>query len=359
MASASRVELRRVVVGLALVLLAGCGDDESAPSAVSPAPPGAPHATLEEWHLFRDARAQTPNDRVEGYEVISPLYSDYTHKRRFIWIPEGTTVAYEDESEWGFPVGTILVKTFSYLSDARDPSLGERLLETRLLVLEPGGWEAQVYLWNAEQTEAAREVAGGVIPSSFIDAAGTARTNDYIVPNTNECQDCHGEKPAQKPLGTSSRQLDRDGQIERFASLGWFATAPPAERDALVDPFGDAPEVERVRSYLDSNCGHCHTEGGTASQSALLLSRGFTDPASDDPANWGVCKVPTSAGGATCGHTFDVVPGDAASSILICRLESSDPEVRMPPVVSRVPHDEGIALITSWINGMTPPGCAD
>jgi uncharacterized repeat protein (TIGR03806 family) len=295
---------------------------------------------------------------VIDYEVISPLYSDYTHKRRFVWIPDGTQVSYDDETEWGLPVGAILVKTFSYLTDARDPALGERLLETRLLVNEPAGWEAHTYIWNAEQTGAAREVAGSIIPSSFIDAGGTARTNDYIVPNTNECQDCHGEKPAQKPLGPSTRQLDRNGQIERFAGLGWFAAAPPTERQALVDPFGEAPIVERVRSYLDSNCGHCHTEGGTASQSALLLSIGFTDPAEDESANWGVCKVPTSAGGATCGFTFDVVPGDADSSIMMCRLESTDPEVRMPPLVSRIPHDEGNALIRSWIDGMTPPGCS-
>jgi uncharacterized repeat protein (TIGR03806 family) len=354
MAFVSRVEL---ACFSALVALIGCGSDDPAPAAVSPAPPGAPHATLDEWHLFTDARLQAPNEGVVPYEVISPLYSDYTHKRRFAWIPAGARVGYDAEREWTFPVGAILVKTFSYLTDARDPALGERLLETRLLVHEPGGWEAHTYIWNAEQNAAVREVVGDVIPSSFIDAAGEARTNDYIVPNTNECQDCHGEKPAQKPLGPSTRQLDRDGQVEAFAALGWFDAAPPSEREALVDPFGAAPELDRVRSYLDSNCGHCHTEGGTASQSALLLSWSLTDPATNEPTDWGVCKTPTSAGGATCGHTYDVVPGDAASSIMLCRLESTDPEVRMPPLVSRIPHDEGNALIRAWIDGMTPPGC--
>ena len=45
--------------------------------------------------------------------------------------------------------------------------------------------------------------------------------------------------------------------------------------------------------------------------------------------------------------------GDPDASIFICRLTSTDPEVRMPPLVSRVPHDEGIALIREWIAGMS------
>jgi uncharacterized repeat protein (TIGR03806 family) len=353
----------------AALALSGCSDDPSSagPLGVTPAPEGSPHETLDEWHLFADARAQLPTEGVVPYEVIAPLYSDYTFKRRFVWLPAGATIGYEADAPWQFPLGAILVKTFSYLSDERDPALGERLLETRLLVNESSGWQAHTYLWNAEQTAATREVAGDIVPSSFIDAAGMTRSNDYIVPTTNECQDCHGEKPAIAPLGGRTRQLDRDSdygtgpvnQIDHFASLGWFATTPPAsgERTRLVDPFGAAPLGDRVRAYLDANCGHCHTEGGGASQSALLLSYPFTDPAQDD-ANWGVCKVPTSAGGATCGLSYDVVPGDAAASIMMCRLESSDPEVRMPPLVSRVPHSEGNALIAAWIDQMTPAGCS-
>lgn len=162
----------------------------------------------------------------------------------------------------------------------------------------------------------------------------------------------------QQPLGPRTRQLDRDGQIEMIDDLGWFDSMPTAEHEVLVDPFGDAPESDRVRSYLDSNCGHCHTEGGTASESALLLSFDFTDPETDDAANWGVCKVPTAAGGATCGHVYDVVPGDPDSSIMMCRLGSDDPEVRMPPLVSRVPHDEGLELIRAWIEGLPAAECS-
>jgi uncharacterized repeat protein (TIGR03806 family) len=348
----------RVEHALLLLALAGCTEDEEqGPKTVTPAPPGEAYEQLSAWHLFSDGPKQTPNGRVQPYDVISPLYSDYTHKRRFIWIPEDTVIDYDDATQWSFPVGSIVIKTFSYPADFRDLEGAEQLLETRLLVHEPGGWAAHTYVWNEDQTDAVREVAGDLISTSWIDLAGQPRTNEYIVPNTNECQDCHGEVPMQHPLGPRTRQLDRDGQLETLADLGWLDTEPAAERETLVDPFGDAPESDRIRSYLDSNCGHCHTEGGTASESALLLSWGFTDPETDDPSNWGVCKVPTSAGGATCGLTFDVVPGNPDASIMMCRLGSDDPEVRMPPLVSRVPHDEGLALIRQWIEGMPPATC--
>ncbi|MCA9617645.1 MAG: hypothetical protein KC731_01400 [Myxococcales bacterium] len=352
-----------------VVLLAACGGEEETkpepqpdPVKVTPAPAGEPWEDLDEWGLFEDVLTQEPSSEVQRYDVNAPLFSDYTFKRRFAWIPEGTTIDYADQAVWAMPVGTILVKTFSYLTDYRDPSQGERLLETRLLVHEAEGlWTAHTYVFDEAQSAATRKVAGDIIPSSWLDLAGEPQHNDYIVPNTNECEDCHGKKEdgLLDTLGFRTRQIDRpapeggDNQIDRFASLGWLSSAPPpaADRERLVDPFGPAPLHERVRSYLDANCGHCHTTGGSASQSALLLSYDLTSDAAD-PGNWGQCKVPTSAGGATCGHTFDVVPGDPDSSILLCRLRSTDPEVRMPPLVSRVPHEEGIALIVEWINGL-------
>lgn len=341
----------------ALLLSTGCGgDDEEVSTTVTPPASGDKHELLSAWNLFADGPGQVPNERVFFYDVISPLYSDYTYKRRFLWVPEGTVIGHVQDGPWDFPEGSVLVKSFSYPEDLRDPGGPEQLLETRLLVKEPGGWEAHTYLWNDDQTDAEREVAGDIVQTSWLDLSGEPRENAYIVPNTNECQDCHGEVPVQAPLGPRTRQLDRDGQIEMLVDAG-VLDSPAAEGVRLVDPFGDAPESDRVRSYLDSNCGHCHTEGGTASESALLLSYGFTDPETDDPSNWGVCKVPTSAGGATCGLTFDVVPGDPDASIMMCRLGSDDPEVRMPPLVSRVPHDEGLALIRAWIEGLPTSTC--
>ena len=256
-------------------------------------------------------------------------------------MPAGAKVGYDPTGDWKFPVGTILVKTFGFLADMRDPSKGERLIETRLLVHESAGWTAHTYLYNQDETEADNTVVGATVPVSWVDAAGKTQHNDYGVPNTNECQKCHGSGKKLDTLGGKTRQLNRDhdyekgpeNQIDHMAALGWFESAPPPfdQREKLADPFGSAPLVDRARAYLDSNCGHCHTEGGGATQSALRLSYEYTDPKTGNPIDWGTCKLPTSAGGATCGDSLDVVPGDAAHSIMICRISSTDPKSACRP----------------------------
>ena len=367
-----RRRLSRAVTLLACFAVACGGDDDSKKTEpetmVTPAPPGAPYDTLGEWNLFADALGHEPAHRVVPYEVASPLFTDFTSKHRFLWIPEGTVVAYDDDAVWGFPVGTILIKTFAYLADVRDPQSGERVLETRLLVRDTEAeWSAHTYVWDEAQTEAVRKAAGDTIDTSFIGLDGDEVTIAYGVPNTNQCRECHGEGSELGTLGGRTRQLDRDNdygkgavnQLDHLSALGLFdrEPAPREARTRLIDPAGTGDFTERVRSYLDANCGHCHAPDRFAASSALWVDYEHTDFDSGNPTDWGVCKAPTSAGGATCGLTFDIVPGDPDSSILVCRMASVDPQVRMPPLGTKLAHTDGVALISEWIRGMSPAGC--
>jgi len=353
----------RVALAVVALVAASCADDAGGSGAVSPAPYGAPYAKLASWHLFRDARTQAPNDRVEPFAITSPLFSDYTAKHRFFWIPEGTTITYRDEGVWGFPVGAIIVKTFSYPVDARDPSLGERLLETRLLVHEASGWVAHTYVWDAAQTEAVRQSAGDFIQVSWIDDAGATRQHRYVVPNTNECQECHGLKPDTDVLGPRTAQIEGlpgERLIDRWHAAGYFAEAPTAaaERPRYAAPDDQGASVsDRARAYLEANCAHCHSPRGDVASKTLFLDFAHTDPATQESSNWGVCKLPTSAGGATCGHTYDVVPGDADHSVMVCRMESTQGSDQMPPLGRGLVHAEGVALIRAWIDAMEPDDC--
>jgi uncharacterized repeat protein (TIGR03806 family) len=365
--------IRRFAFFMALALTSACfADDETinkVPVAVTPtpAPEGKPYQTLAEWHLFADAKAQTPADGVVPYEVLAPLFSDYTTKYRFLWVPPGKKIKYHDTDRWEYPEGTILIKTFSYLADARDPKKGERLLETRLLVHQSGGWVPHTYEWDAAQTTATRKVVGDTVPMTWIDDKGMTRQNDYEVPNTNVCLECHGKVGLTSPLGPRTRQLNRthdygsgpENQIDHLASLGLFDVAPPpaATRQTLVNPFGDGSPSDRGRSYLDANCSHCHGVIGLAKGTAFWLDWDHTDPVKGNPFDWGVCKVPASAGGATCGLGFDVVPGHSEQSIVPCRVDTLESKISMPPVGHHMIHDEGVALLKAWIDAMPEQLC--
>lgn len=352
-----------LVCGLALV---ACGsDDEPAPGLVrvNPAPAGQPWATLAEWRLFADGRQAKPAERVVPFDVISPLWSDDTVKERYLYVPEGETIGYEDTARWKFPVGTILVKTFAYPIDARDLSLGRRLLETRLLVHEASGWTAHTYVFDETESSTSYTIAGATLEAAWIDEAGESRTHAYKVPDLNQCAQCHGLS-APDTLGGVTRQLDRDNdygggsknQLDHFAELGLLPGLPPAsERERLTSPTGSAAVTLRARSYLDANCAHCHAEGGQAAQSGLLL--GWLSTAVGPDVNWGVCKVPTSAGGATCGLSHDIVPGEPDKSVLVCRMESRVPSIQMPTLGTGLVDHAGVAVIREWIAGLEPTGC--
>lgn len=368
----------RALVGFALaasltaaLLAPGCEDEStSSPPAVvvTPAPFGEPYDKLSDWHFFADAKAQTPADDLVPYDVIAPLFSDYTTKFRFMYVPPEASISYADADIWSFPEGSVLVKTFAHPADAREPFADLTIVETRVLVHEPDGWVAHTYRWNEDQTEAERIVSGAFVPVTFIGPSGDTIETEYRVPNTNECKTCHKVDDDVVPLGPRTRQLDRDhdyagatkNQLDWLVEKGLLAgTIPPSsERERLVDPADEGEDTFlRVRSYFDANCASCHRTGGEASTSALLLDFASTDAESESDTNWGICKTPTSAGGANCGHTFDVVPGRADLSIMVCRMTSTDPEKRMPPLGSRVVHEEGLALLTAWIDGLAPGEC--
>ena len=75
---------------------------------------------------------------------------------------------------------------------------GRRLIETRILKHEPDGWVGLPYVWNEAQSEATLDVAGDTVNVSWIHTDGEPRTNNYIIPNSNQCKGCHkaGENDA-------------------------------------------------------------------------------------------------------------------------------------------------------------------
>ncbi len=375
--------MRRPLLAAALLAAAcGGGDDEpGVPDAGDPnlevcaVPEGAgvnfdpaaePCRKLSSHRFFTDAAAQTPNTDVVPYDLNTALFSDYSTKYRFIWLPAGASMTYADDDAFTFPVGAVIIKTFGYLDDLRlspdDPAQGQRLLETRLLIHRASGWEGLVYLWDEDQSEARLTYGGRILPISWIHTDGQMRETQYIVPNTNKCAACHEQGDVLGPIGPRARHLNRDldygagpvNQLTHFTDVGYLTGAPANPMTAPRNPpFDDTSEpIEvRARDYLEINCAHCHSPMGHAGYSGLDLR-----VAQLDPTSFGICKPPVAAGSGAGDLQYDIVPGDPDQSIMVFRIASVEPDIKMPEVLHGMVHDEGVAVVREWITSLTG-GC--
>jgi uncharacterized repeat protein (TIGR03806 family) len=340
---------------LLLASLSGCAAKESATADA------APPEKLSQYGLFAgNGSTQEPLPGVIPYDLNSPLFSDYTEKFRFVKLPAGTSAQYRADESFEFPVGTVIAKTFAYPVDARDLSAGRRLLETRILKHEEQGWVGLPYIWNAEQTEAVLEVAGDTRDASWIDAAGERQTNNYIIPNANQCKGCHMQGDALLPIGPKARHLNRDfaysegveNQLAHWARVGALTGAPPpteAPRLAVWNDPSTGSLDQRARAWLEVNCAHCHNPLGPARNSGLDLLA-----SQKHPTPFGIFKTPVAAGRGTGGRDFDIVPGDPEKSIMMFRIESTDAGIMMPELGKRMIHREGADLVRQWIAAMPP-----
>lgn len=369
---------------LVLLLSAALAACDSAPR-VTMHPADAPPGRLSDWGIVvADGRHLELSDGVIPYDLNTPLFSDYALKLRSVWLPAGTTASYREGREFGFPVGTIISKTFHYerageagavLLDVaradREAVLNEdgqldlehhALIETRLLVRYEDGWRALPYVWNDTQDEAFLELAGDVRKVRLI-GADEQEEFVYVVPDVNQCGGCH--KPDHtaaelRPLGPQAWQLNRDyhyasgtrNQLEHWAASGILAGVPasPPEGVRWAAP-GEASVEKRARAYLDANCAHCHNAIGPADTSGLDLGM-------DSPVDrrYGVCKPPVAVGRGSGDRSYDIYPGRPDDSILIYRMEHSDPAIAMPELGRGTVHREGVALMRDWIAAM-PGDC--
>src|SRR6185295_18981971 len=94
--------------------------------------------------------------------------------------------------------------------------------------------------------------------------------------------------------------------------------------DSLVSVTNTAaPAEERVRSYLDANCSHCHRPGGAR---AFWDAR-YGTPLEEQGIIYGALANKLGITGARV-----VVPEDQPRSILYQRANSLTPEFKMPPL---------------------------
>ena len=368
------LERAAAIAALAVVF----GSCSQAPTPVTLHPADAPPALLSEWGIvFADGREFVLNEGVAPYDLNTPLFTDYALKLRTVWIPPGSSARYTTDGALDFPVGTIISKTFHYeksdqwqrdnptvVKSDRESALNARgeldledvvLIETRLLVRYNDGWRALPYVWNAAQTEATLEIAGDYREIGFADGAEVDNVV-YVVPDMNQCSGCHVTDHTARvlqPIGPRAWQLNRGyawwgnaaSQLENWAARGLLhgfeGEAPAGVR--WSDP-GAASLEQRARAYLDANCAHCHNPSGAADTSALHLNI-------DAPLDrlYGICKPPVAVGRGSGDRPFDIFPGRPDDSILVFRMQHTDPAIAMPELGRSLVHTEGVQVVSDWI----------
>jgi uncharacterized repeat protein (TIGR03806 family) len=328
---------RLVFLALACSAIVGCGEDRSAPEPYDldfDIPRSETFSdSLSAYGLYEEPLSSLqPGTGAIPYELSSQLFTDYAFKQRFLKLPEGSSITVVDNTTLESPEGTILVKTFYYPSDMRDPAGPRRVIETRLLVRTGGLWNVATYLWNAEQTDATLLLTGTTTEISWIDEAGRPRTTDYVVPHEGECVTCHQSGGSSAFIGLTLRNLNRivtrsDDEVNQLDYLvaegvldsGDWASAPSIPD--YEDP--DLPLDSRARAYLDINCAHCHNPGGWDGAFRPDLDLRFQTPLNQTG-----------------------IPRKASD------LERQVETGQMPNLGTTLLHDEGVRLVLEYVDSL-------
>jgi len=292
--------------------------------------------TLSELGFFQGTISDlTPADDVQLFEIRTTLFTDYASKQRLIKIPFGQAMRYIDSDLLpSFPNNTLIAKTFYYFLDERDPELGKKIIETRVFLKLENGWTATDYVWNDTMTEAFRDDAGGTVPISYIDENGITNNVEYIIPSNTDCFTCHNKNNTTLPIGMKLRNMNFIPEYAGYNQLQFFTdnglllgVSDPSTISALPNWLnGSLTLEERARAYMDVNCAHCHSPGGSVPPGFALDLR-YETPFNDTA----------------------IYPNRGE---IEARFASTSPIYRMPQLGRTVVHQEALNMLSEYLESL-------
>lgn len=329
-------------------------------ASVHPQPPPLLSAT----GLFTNILTLEPSPALQPYEVANPLWSDGAEKKRWMAVPNDGThntqaekISFSPDGNWIFPEGTVLVKHFEIPVD----STRTKRLETRVMVCMPGGAKYGVsYKWNAAGTDAELLLQGVDEVYEVTPPNGIREKRMWNYPSRSDCMTCHTEVTGHA-LGLRTHQLNRmvttstNGQMRNqlsiFSSKGLFEIgfSPYQIAETLRSHSIDdttAPVEHRVRSYLDSNCSHCHQPGATVPYFDARLTTPLKSQNLINALIQGQFHMDPEG--------RYIKPSDAGLSAIPLRTASITPGVSMPPLGKNRVDQEAVDLIENYIKGLNP-----
>jgi len=292
---------------------------------------------LSETGLFKNVRTQEASAGVYDFTIHTPIWQDGYESHYWVAMPGTTGLSSTAEDRRGSPFinyiqpkDMVLAKTIH-----RD---GHKV-ETQILHYD-GYWKGYSYRWNKAQTDATLVVKEGV--ETTIDG------KPYRFPGRDECIRCHGSN-FNRPLAFFPGQMNRDGQLAKFRSLGIIddVFVEMAKNQPLANPYDeDAPLELRARSWLHINCSHCHKVSGGSGLTNRMNAAVSTD-------KMGLIHAPPQKGEFGIDHPSLIEPGNPYRSPLYYRIATKGAG-HMPMFGAKTIDEEGVKLVHDWILSMDP-----
>lgn len=280
-----------------------------------------------------------------------PLWTDGLTKRRWIYLPPGSTIDGRDEANWDFPVGTRFWKEFSAAGRPVETRMSWKAAHDR--------WIFATYEWSADGTEAVLAPEGGRLTD--VEVAPERR---HGIPSRTDCTACHGAADP-RPLGFTALQLspDRDPNsihgeplrndmvtLQTLVAEGLLVNSRADLVTAAPRIRTNDPQTRSVLGYLVGNCSMCHNGDGeiTASGPVIryreLIEDGDAVARSlvESPTRW---RIP----GVDGDGSVLMAPGAPQRSAILARMRSRSPSSQMPPLGTAVRDQAAVDAITRWI----------
>lgn len=347
------------------LIITSCGTDDSTeytevPDPVSPVVvelAAVPYPKLSDYKFYEgDIKNMEPAYKVVPYDLNSTLFTDYAHKKRFVWMPEGTKALYAGDGHiLDFPTGAVLIKNFYYENVL--PDNDTRIIETRLMIKKNSGWIFANYVWNDAQTEAVLDTGGSYTDISWMENS-IEKSTTYRIPSETECFTCHKSGNTPVPIGPKPQNMNKTypykqgtaNQLSKWIEEGYLETGIPTIAGNTVDWTDTSQPLElRVRSYMDINCAHCHSEGAHCDYMPMRLAFSETNITE----NMGVCVAPFEFINSSFSHI--IAKKNTGRSVMYYRLSTTNESERMPMLGRTIVHEEALQLFAEWINAMDAP----
>lgn len=364
-------------LAISTILFISCSDNDDEYTVLSPVTVNlstVPYPKLSDYHFFvGDMKNQVPESDVLPYEPASSLFTDYAHKKRFVWIPKGMKATYDGDGKvLQLPVGSAIIKTFYY--EKVQPLNTTKIIETRLMIRKADGWIFAEYVWNNDQTEAYLDMNGSNVSIDYKDENNILQSvPNYRIPNVVQCIICHKSKQMVNnvevdtyiPIGIKPQNLNFDynygnetkNQLTKWIEKGILQNnfSLPSEANTAID-YKDAtkPLEKRVRSYLDINCAHCHQDNRHCDYRPMRFSFTESGDIQNGRANLGICVDTQDMQDFPPALSKIISPGNVNRSMLYYRLNTTNENFRMPLHGRTVIHTEGVNLLQQWINTLQP-----